>query len=92
MRRFDDFICSILVDNNDVLKICDFGTSHQWDKEKSTVMSFCGTAAWMAPEIIKKEPCSEKVLYFKNVQFRFLNLNLFEILTNSIATIHYYFF
>lgn len=54
-------VFSILVDDSDTLKICDFGTSHQWDKQKSTIMSFCGTAAWMAPEIIKKEPCSEKV-------------------------------
>ncbi|VDK41934.1 unnamed protein product [Anisakis simplex] len=52
---------NILVDDNDILKICDFGTSHQWDKQKSTVMSFCGTPAWMAPEIIKKEPSSNKV-------------------------------
>lgn len=56
---------SILVDDNDILKICDFGTSHQWDKQKSTVMSFCGTPAWMAPEIIKKEPSSEKVSFCK---------------------------
>jgi len=24
-------------------------------------MSFAGTVAWMAPEIIRNEPCSEKV-------------------------------
>ncbi|VDD86569.1 unnamed protein product [Enterobius vermicularis] len=52
---------NILVNDQYVLKICDFGNSHIWDKQRSTVMSFCGTAAWMAPEIIKKEPCSEKV-------------------------------
>ncbi len=49
------------MDKEDVLKICDFGTSHQWNKKKSTVMSFCGTVSWMAPEIIKKEPCCDKV-------------------------------
>lgn len=52
---------NILVNDRNVLKICDFGNSHIWDKQRSTVMSFCGTAAWMAPEIIKKEPSSEKV-------------------------------
>uniref|UniRef100_A0A158R4Q7 Protein kinase domain-containing protein n=1 Tax=Syphacia muris TaxID=451379 RepID=A0A158R4Q7_9BILA len=52
---------NILVNDEYVLKICDFGVSHIWDKQKSTVMSFCGTPSWMAPEIIKKEPCSEKV-------------------------------
>ncbi|KAL3998591.1 Protein kinase domain family protein [Acanthocheilonema viteae] len=69
---------NILVDNSDVLKICDFGTSHQWDKEKSMVMSFCGTAAWMAPEIIKKEPCSEKVDIWS------FGVVLWELLTQEI--------
>ncbi|OZC12439.1 kinase domain protein [Onchocerca flexuosa] len=69
---------NILVDNSDILKICDFGTSHQWDKQKSTVMSFCGTAAWMAPEIIKKEPCSEKVDIWS------FGVVLWELLTQEI--------
>ena len=29
--------------------------------DKSTRMSFVGTVAWMAPELIRHEPCSEKV-------------------------------
>ena len=45
---------------NDVVKISDFGTSRTWN-EKSTKMSFAGTVAWMAPEVIRNEPCSEKV-------------------------------
>ncbi|VIO96319.1 Uncharacterized protein BM_BM3798 [Brugia malayi] len=69
---------NILVDDSDILKICDFGTSHQWDKEKSMVMSFCGTAAWMAPEIIKKEPCSEKVDIWS------FGVVLWELLTQEI--------
>uniref|UniRef100_A0A915PMB1 Protein kinase domain-containing protein n=1 Tax=Setaria digitata TaxID=48799 RepID=A0A915PMB1_9BILA len=69
---------NILVDDSDILKICDFGTSHQWDKQKSTVMSFCGTAAWMAPEIIKKEPCSEKVDIWS------FGVVLWELLTQEI--------
>ncbi|VDK64658.1 unnamed protein product [Onchocerca ochengi] len=69
---------NILVDDSDILKICDFGTSHQWDKQKSIVMSFCGTAAWMAPEIIKKEPCSEKVDIWS------FGVVLWELLTQEI--------
>lgn len=42
------------------MKISDFGTSREWN-EVSTKMSFAGTVAWMAPEIIRNEPCSEKV-------------------------------
>ncbi|EYB86994.1 hypothetical protein Y032_0270g871 [Ancylostoma ceylanicum] len=52
---------NILFDADGVVKICDFGTSHQQKKQNSTVMSFCGTVSWMAPEVIKKQPCCEKV-------------------------------
>ncbi|WKX88707.1 hypothetical protein Q1695_008380 [Nippostrongylus brasiliensis] len=52
---------NILFDEDGVVKICDFGTSHQQKKQNSTVMSFCGTVSWMAPEVIKKQPCCEKV-------------------------------
>lgn len=43
-----------------MLKISDFGASRNLD-EKSTIMSFKGTIAWMAPEVIRNEACSEKV-------------------------------
>lgn len=42
------------------MKISDFGTSKEWN-EISTKMSFAGTVSWMAPEVIRNEPCSEKV-------------------------------
>ncbi|XP_077997800.1 mitogen-activated protein kinase kinase kinase 13-like [Glandiceps talaboti] len=51
---------NVLVATNDVVKISDFGTCKEWN-EKSTKMSFAGTVAWMAPEVIRNEPCSEKV-------------------------------
>jgi len=51
---------NILIGNNDIIKISDFGTSKQWS-EHSTLMSFAGTVAWMAPEVIRNEPCNEKV-------------------------------
>ncbi|XP_076351101.1 uncharacterized protein LOC143247252 [Tachypleus tridentatus] len=51
---------NVLISLNGILKISDFGTCRQWN-EISTRMSFAGTVAWMAPEIIRNEPCSEKV-------------------------------
>ena len=51
---------NVLIGRNEILKISDFGTSRQWG-EQSTCMSFAGTVAWMAPEVIRNEPCNEKV-------------------------------
>lgn len=51
---------NVLIGRDEVVKISDFGTSREWN-EISTKMSFAGTVAWMAPEIIRNEPCSEKV-------------------------------
>lgn len=51
----------MLVCDNDSLKISDFGTSRHWTQTNSARMSFCGTVAWMAPEVMKNEPCSDKV-------------------------------
>ncbi|KAI2804837.1 hypothetical protein BLOT_003825 [Blomia tropicalis] len=51
---------NVLISNNYTLKISDFGTCKQWN-DRSTKMSFAGTVAWMAPEIIRNELCSEKV-------------------------------
>ncbi|XP_050419644.1 mitogen-activated protein kinase kinase kinase 13 isoform X2 [Adelges cooleyi] len=51
---------NVLIGRQEIVKISDFGTSREWN-EISTKMSFAGTVAWMAPEIIRNEPCSEKV-------------------------------
>lgn len=51
---------SVLVTHSDTVKISDFGTSKELS-DKSTKMSFAGTVAWMAPEVIRNEPVSEKV-------------------------------
>ena len=49
-----------MVATNDILKISDFGTCKEFN-DKSAKMTFAGTVAWMAPEVIRNEPCSEKV-------------------------------
>ncbi|XP_012056367.1 PREDICTED: mitogen-activated protein kinase kinase kinase 13 [Atta cephalotes] len=51
---------NVLIGQGEIVKISDFGTSRQWN-EISTKMTFAGTVAWMAPEVIRNEPCSEKV-------------------------------
>ncbi|XP_014209041.1 mitogen-activated protein kinase kinase kinase 12 isoform X2 [Copidosoma floridanum] len=51
---------NVLIGREEIVKISDFGTSREWN-EKSARMTFAGTVAWMAPEIIRNEPCSEKV-------------------------------
>jgi serine/threonine protein kinase len=52
--------CSVLIGEEEVIKISDFGTSRTWNGV-SEKMSFAGTVAWMAPEAIKEVECSEKV-------------------------------
>ncbi|KAL5105866.1 Mitogen-activated protein kinase kinase kinase 12 [Taenia crassiceps] len=51
---------NILISEDGQLKISDFGVSKEFT-ENSTKMSFAGTVAWMAPEIMRGEPCSFKV-------------------------------
>lgn len=68
---------NVLVAKNDVVKISDFGTSREWN-EKSTKMSFAGTVSWMAPEVIRNEPCNEKVDIWS------FGVVLWEIITKEI--------
>ncbi|KAK7044285.1 hypothetical protein SK128_019086 [Halocaridina rubra] len=51
---------NVLIGSNQEIKISDFGTCREWN-DVSTRMSFAGTLAWMAPEVIRNEPCNEKV-------------------------------
>lgn len=84
-------LCSVLVTHNDAVKISDFGTSKELS-DKSTKMSFAGTVAWMAPEVIRNEPVSEKVdiwwvsrYHFKTrITFRRLKCPLFVFLLGRL--------
>uniref|UniRef100_A0A3Q2YAU0 Mitogen-activated protein kinase kinase kinase n=1 Tax=Hippocampus comes TaxID=109280 RepID=A0A3Q2YAU0_HIPCM len=71
-----DLKSPVLVTHNDSVKISDFGTSKELS-DKSTKMSFAGTVAWMAPEVIRNEPVSEKV----DISF---GVVLWELLTGEI--------
>ncbi|KAJ3586579.1 hypothetical protein NHX12_012976 [Muraenolepis orangiensis] len=68
---------NMLITNDDLVKISDFGTSRELT-DKSTKMSFAGTVAWMAPEVIRNEPVSEKVDIWS------FGVVLWEMLTGEI--------
>ncbi|XP_077128240.1 mitogen-activated protein kinase kinase kinase 13 [Ranitomeya variabilis] len=68
---------NVLVTHTDAVKISDFGTSKELS-DKSTKMSFAGTVAWMAPEVIRNEPVSEKVDIWS------FGVLLWELLTGEI--------
>ncbi|XP_073489539.1 mitogen-activated protein kinase kinase kinase 13 [Aquarana catesbeiana] len=68
---------NVLVTHTDTVKISDFGTSKELS-DKSTTMSFAGTVAWMAPEVIRNEPVSEKVDIWS------FGVLLWELLTGEI--------
>ncbi|KAE9555300.1 hypothetical protein FO519_001459 [Halicephalobus sp. NKZ332] len=71
---------NILVDKDDNTKICDFGSLYKFDKTfmPSVVMSFVGTSQYMPPEIMKNEPCNEKVDVWG------FGIVLWELLTQEI--------
>lgn len=56
---------NVLVDNNGVCKLADFGSAKKlcgfYENEK--YQSLSGTANWMAPEVIRQTGCSR---YLKN--------------------------
>ena len=52
---------NILIADKFILKISDFGTCKHLVNGRSQVLSFNGTSAWMAPEVIRQEPCSLKI-------------------------------
>lgn len=50
---------NVLLDGALHVKICDFGTSR--DFNMTTMMTFTGTISYMAPELLKEMPVSEKI-------------------------------
>lgn len=68
---------NILIADNLRVKVSDFGTAREWNTA-SAVMSFTGTVAWMAPEVIRHEPCSDRVDIWS------YGVVLWELLTQEI--------
>ena len=50
---------NLLINENNILKLCDFGWSVKLNNNKRT--TFCGTIEYMAPEIIKKQRYDESI-------------------------------
>jgi serine/threonine protein kinase len=51
---------NIMVTNNDIIKICDFGFARYVDQHQSMLKTLCGTPLYMAPEIINHSKYSNK--------------------------------
>jgi serine/threonine protein kinase len=49
---------NILVGNDNLFKVTDFGVSRQFDEGKSQTTSMVGTPYWMAPELVTGKPYS----------------------------------
>jgi len=69
---------NILIAEQNVLKISDFGTTKLMNSKRNQPMSFNGTSGWMAPEVIRQEACSEKVDVWS------FGIVLWEILTCAV--------
>eukprot|EP00055_Hartaetosiga_balthica_P016127 m.100249 g.100249 ORF g.100249 m.100249 type:complete len:678 (+) comp9042_c1_seq1:209-2242(+) len=68
----------LVAQDQKTLRISDFGCCREYKQGKSSIMSFSGTAAWMAPEIIRSESCSERVDVWS------FGVVLWELLTGEI--------
>ncbi|XP_064008266.1 serine/threonine-protein kinase PAK 3-like [Pogoniulus pusillus] len=52
---------NILLGMDGAVKVADFGLCVQLTSEKSKMRECVGTPHWMAPEVVKREPCGPKV-------------------------------
>eukprot|EP00002_Diphylleia_rotans_P020743 TRINITY_DN4029_c0_g1_i1.p1 TRINITY_DN4029_c0_g1~~TRINITY_DN4029_c0_g1_i1.p1 ORF type:complete len:770 (-),score=118.04 TRINITY_DN4029_c0_g1_i1:334-2643(-) len=66
---------NLLVDNNYVVKIADFGLA-KIKNRSSFANTFCGTPAWMAPEVLKK-------VYTEKADIYSFGVILWELLTRK---------
>lgn len=51
---------NILLDDKDDVKLCDFGSSRNMDMTL-IAMTFAGTLAYMAPELLREQPSTKKI-------------------------------
>ena len=58
---------NLLLDENMKIKLCDFGFARKHVDEKRVKMTLCGTAEWMAPEIVLGLGYDNKVDVFRYV-------------------------
>jgi serine/threonine protein kinase len=67
---------NLLINENNILKLCDFGWSVKLKSDKRT--TFCGTVEYMAPEIIKKQQYDETIDVWS------LGVLLYELITSEL--------
>jgi len=65
---------NILLDENNNVKLCDFGWCVELKEDDAPRKTFCGTYEYMAPEIVKETP------YDKSVDIWSLGILLYELL------------
>lgn len=51
---------NILIDSEGYIKITDFGLSRESVHENELLRSFCGSPAYISPEILRREGASKK--------------------------------
>jgi serine/threonine protein kinase len=67
---------NILIDNSGHLKLVDFGLSKELEEFKDTA-TFCGSVAYLAPEMIKREG------HGKSIDWYLFGVLMFEMLTGD---------
>lgn len=74
------YVFSVLISDNLTVKVSDFGTSREWE-DVSTIMSFTGTVAWMAPEV------SLEIVFYRNF-FLFVDWPSRLVVSNNASMIN----
>ncbi|CCI49926.1 unnamed protein product [Albugo candida] len=74
---------NILMDEEGYLALADFGLSQDRYDPKGGLLTFCGTAEYIAPELIRRIP------YGKSVDYWSLGILIFEMLAGFTPFFHY---